>query len=79
MDYNELVDGVLEYVPPIAYVQSKFEPFHALEWLRNYTFVSVIASAVYVPEATIIFIFPLPQVSFFLSFFLSTSPITSCK
>ena len=24
------------------------------------------------------FIFPLPQVSFFLSFFLSTSPITSC-
>ena len=30
------------------------------------------------PEATLIFIFPLPQVSFFLSFFLSTSPITSC-
>ena len=33
-------------------------------------------------EATLIFIFPLPQVSFFFSFFLScplsTSPITSC-
>ena len=29
------------------------------------------------PEATLIFIFPLSQVSFFLSFFLSTSPITS--
>ena len=48
MDCNELVDGVLEYVPPFAYVQSKFDQFHALEWLRNYKFVSVIASAVYV-------------------------------
>ena len=48
MDCNELFDGALEYVPPIAYVQSKFDQFHALEWLRNYTFVSVIASAVYV-------------------------------
>ena len=49
MDCRLVVDGVLEYVPPpFAYVQSKFEPIHILEWLRNYKFVSVIASAVYV-------------------------------
>ena len=48
MDCNDLVDGVLEYVPPFAYVQSKFETIHVQEWLRNYRFVSVIASAVYV-------------------------------
>ena len=48
MDCRLVVDGVLEYVPPFAYVQSKFEPIHILEWLRNYKFVSVFASAVYV-------------------------------
>ena len=45
---DKLVGNILEHVPLIGYIQSRFSIDSALKWLEEYWYISIIASLIYI-------------------------------